>query len=220
MGGKRWTDEENAQIAGLAEQALTATDNMHLFPGRTFFGVTMQASRIGVALSLHSGWEQWERDLLTRIYHGRESIKVAVHRLLPHRGYVAAKTEAARIGLTGTRPEGGRTGYSWIFRSIELQLDGGKRMTADDLAFAVGASGSATRQAIEREHGAKVRVGEWKRTRGFEHLTAMWELGSGPDAPRPVPLTSNQLNKRRWARKKEHARSSDPFSTIVQQVTA
>ena len=84
-----------------------------------------------------------------------------MRRLLPSRSYLAAKGEAQRLGLSGTKPRTGRTGYSWIERALEDALADGARMTAKQLAAMTGASINAIGKVLAKNRGTKFRVADW-----------------------------------------------------------
>lgn len=219
MGAKRWTDEEQQVLRGIAEQGLTLIDHMHLLPGRTWHGARVFASKAGISF----GWNAWtpeERDRLREIYQSDESIKVGLRRLLPHRSYGAAKGEAQRMGLMGTKKRVGSKGRSWVLRAIEMKLADDKQMTIPELVIATGASVSAIFQALNAVRGKRVHVGRWTRRSTVGDWMAVWELGPGPDAPRP-PRKSAAASARDWkARKRLRAGIFDPFATLAQQVTS
>lgn len=219
MGGKRWLDEENAQIKTLAEQGLTLIDNMHLLPGRTHDAAKVQASRLGVCLKDAATWTPEDHKLLRAIYRGDESIKAAVRRLLPHRGYSAARHEAQRLGIAGVK-RAGRSGYSWVFAAIEIALEDGKRLTSNQLITVTGASKNAVNTAIRNNHGKKIRIGDYTRESKVGNRSALWELGAGPDAPKPPPKSTAECCRDFKARKRAAAGHFDPFAGLVQQVTA
>lgn len=220
MGGKRWTDDEDAQIAKLAERGLTLIDNMHLLPGRTYDAAKVEASRLGISLKDAAAWSPEDRHQLRAIYKGNESIKAAVHRLMPHRGYLAAKREAQRIGIAGTISRAGRTGYSWVFAAIEAALADDGRMTQAQLATATGASANAVNKAIAKNHGKKIRIADHTRASKFGNHEGLWELGAGPDVPPPAPKTSSAASRDWRARERIRSGHVDPFAGLVQQVTA
>jgi hypothetical protein len=220
MGGRKWSNEENNVLADIAKQGLTLITQMHRLPGRSYDAAKVHASRVGVALSDGAVWSPAERATLRRIYRSNESIKVGVKRLLPHRGYLAAKGEAQRIGLSGTKSRAGREGYSWVEAAIIAILDDGGRMTVKQLAAATGASAHATDTALNRQHGKKFRVGDWSRSSIRGNWAALWELGSGDDAPRPPRKTSSQSSRECRHRMNTLGGASNPFATLMRQVAA
>ncbi|MFM0243801.1 hypothetical protein [Paraburkholderia sediminicola] len=220
MGGKRWSDEENAVLADISREQLTLVSQMHRLPGRNWDAARNQASRIGVTFGDARAWTPQERALLKRIYASNESIKVGVRRHLPDRTYITAKGEAQRMGLTGTKTRRGRAGYSWVEIAIEAALQDGRRLSANQLQERTGACKGGILKLLAKHHGKKFRIGDWMRSFSVGRYTALWELGSEPDAPRPASKTSTECCRTWRERKKARAGQINPFAGLVQQVTA
>ncbi|RQZ17251.1 hypothetical protein DIE15_12315 [Burkholderia sp. Bp9031] len=216
MGGKRWSDDEIATMKQIAESGETLLSQMHRLPGRTWAAARLYASKEGIAFKESVSWSADEQARLRKIYSSNESIKLGVRRLLPHRSYLAAKGEAQRLGLSGTKTRTGRTGYSWIERAIEDVLANGGRMTVKQLATRTGGSINAIGKVLAKNRGTKFRVADWERVGG----AAVWELGSGPDAPRRPPRTAADACRAFRERSRIRAGRVDPFASLIQQVTA
>ena len=206
MGGKRWGDDEIATMARIAEKGDTLISQMHLLPGRTWEAARIAASREGIVFKDSISWSAEEQALLRKIYRSKESIKLGVRRLLPSRSYLAAKGEAQRLGLSGTKPRTGRTGYSWIERALEDALADGARMTAKQLAAMTGASINAIGKVLAKNRGTKFRVADWSHV----GAAALWELSSGPDAPRRARRTSAEACRAYRQRRRVRAGHVDP----------
>lgn len=221
MGGKRWSQAEDAVLAAIVKEGLSLISQMHRLPGRSHAAAKNYASKMDMLLSGATAWTPEEQSILRKIYRGKESIKLGVSRLLPNRSYLAAKGEAQRLGLSGTKKRVGRTGYSWVERAIETVLDAtSEQLSTKQLAEKTGASINAISKILAKQRGKKFRVGAWTRTGNVGDWTGMWELGKGPDAPRP-PRRSNTQNCRNYRRKQQiRAGHVNPFATIVQQVAA
>lgn len=216
MGGRRWSDDEIATMARIAAAGETLISQMHRLPGRTWAAARIVASREGIVFKDSVTWSADEQARLRKIYRSNESIKLGVRRLLPGRSYLAAKGEAQRLGLSGTKPRTGRTGYSWIERALEAALADGSRMTAKQLAAITGASINAIGKVLAKNRGTKFRVADWSHA----GAAALWELGSGPDAPRRARRTSAEACRAYRQRQRIRAGHVDPFATLIQQVTA
>lgn len=216
---KRWADEENATIEAIAKEGLTLISQMHRLPGRTWNAAKIQASRLDVSISAAVVWTPRDREKLHRIYASNESIKVGLRRLLPHRSYLAAKGEAQRLGLTGTKTRLGRTGYSWVERAIESVLEDGQRLTVKQLAAKTGASINAIDKIVAKLRGKKFRVGDWTRAAGVGNWAGMWELGAGPDAPRPPRKTATECCRTSRERQRIRAGQINPFASLLEQVS-
>jgi hypothetical protein len=220
MGGKRWSEAEKAAIAQMAKEGVFLIDGMDRLPGRTYDSARIYASKLGIAMKDAIVWTEEERAILRQIYRSKESIKVGMSKLLPHRGYIAAKGEASRLGLCGTKKRRGRTGYSWVERAVEQSLERHELLTVEDLVAKTGASVSSIGRALQRLHGKKAHIGGWARPNGIGDYAARWEAGGGPDAPRPPRKTAREAC--RDFRKKQQIRAGrvDPFATLIQQVAA
>lgn len=215
MGGRRWTTEEIATMAQIAKEGVPLISQMHRLPGRTWAAARLYASKEGIAFKESTSWSAEEQALLGKIYRGNESIKLGVRRLLPHRSYLAAKGEAQRLGLSGTKPRTGRTGYSWIERALEDALAAGARLTVKQLAKKTGGSINAIGKVLAGQRGKKFRVADWARGGA-----AIWELGSGPDAPRRAARSAADACRAYRERSRLRAGHVDPFASLIQQVTA
>lgn len=220
MGGRRWTAEEKAVLKDVAESSVTLLSQMHRLPGRTFDAARNHACRIGLALSASDAWTPEEVRVLKKIWRGDESIKAAVARLLPHRGYIAARGEAQRLGISGSKARTGRSGYSWVARACESILQDGQRLSIIQLAERTGASRNAVYKAIVKLHGTKFRVGEWVHLSTHGNFTGLWELGSGPDAVRPARKSASMSNRDLRERRMIRAGQGNPFFSIMNQVSA
>jgi hypothetical protein len=219
MAGK-WTAAENALLAEIASSNMSLCSQMHRFPGRTWDAARTHASRIGISLRSAEAWTPEEVRILKKIWRGDESIKAAVARLLPHRGYLAARGEAQRLGISGCKARTGRTGYSWVARACEELLQDGQRLSVIQLADRTGASRSSVYKAIVKLQGTKFRVGEWVRFSTHGDFAALWELGSGPDAPRPARKSAVIANREARERRLIRAGQGNPFFSVMQQVAA
>lgn len=220
MGARRWSPAEEAILVEISKSDLSLISQMHRLPGRSWDAARNHASRIGIALRAAEVWSPEEVRILKKIWRGSESIKVGVARFLPHRGYLAAKGEAQRLGISGCKGRSGRTGYSWIARACEDALQDGARLTVIQLADRLGASRSAVHKALLRQHGTKFRVGDWVRFSTFGDLAGLWEVGVGPDAERPPRKTASVSNRDSRERRMIRAGQGNPFFSLINQVAA
>jgi hypothetical protein len=218
MGGKRWSEAEKAVIAQMAKEGIFLIDGMDRLPGRTYDSARIVASKLKIAMKDAVAWTDEEREALRQIYRSKESIKVGMAKHLPNRGYIAAKGEAQRMGLTGTKKRRGRTGYSWVERAVEQALERNDLLAVDELVEKTGASISSIGRALQRMHGKKAHIGGWTRPHGNGDYAARWAIGGGADTPRPPRKTAREAC--RDFRKKQQIRAGrmDPFATLIQQV--
>ncbi|MPW16931.1 hypothetical protein GCT13_08300 [Paraburkholderia sp. CNPSo 3157] len=220
MGARRWSPAEEAILAEIAKRDLTLISQMHRLPGRTWEAAKNHSSRIGVALRAAEVWSPQEIRTLKKIWRGDESIKSAVARLLPHRGYLAAKGEAQRLGIQGTKKRTGRLGYSWIARACEDALQDGRRLSSAQLAEIVGATPNSVQCALAKARGRTFHIGEWTRMSTYGRFCGLWELGGGPDAERPAGKTIKAANRDAQERRRIRAGNGNPFFSLINQVTA
>lgn len=208
-------------LRGIGGSGKSLTEQLHLLPGRTFYGAKTKASDLGIALSAYCDWSEAERETLRKIYRSKESVKAAVDRLLPNRGYIAARAEAFRLGITGKPQCGtkGRIGYSWILRAIEVCLARDVPMTVRQLADEIGVDLSSVGDVLRKYHGKKFRISDW--TRGHHRWVARWDMAKLPDAAKPAPQTRTEASRAWRARKKIRAGiAANPFASLIQQVAA
>lgn len=214
-----WSEEEDDVIRDVARRGLSLIDEMHRLPGRTWAGARQHAwSHLKLRLSVQRAWSDDEHAILRQIYASDESVKHGCARLLKSRTYNQAKQEAAKIGLANQGVH--RVyGYSSIFYRIERALAEDRAASVKELAAELGVSIAATGRALNKQRGARARVGDYGRISngGLEDL---WVLGSGPDAPRPPRKTSTAACRTKRARAKVRAGRFDPFSTLRQQIAA
>lgn len=220
MGARRWSPAEEAILVEISKSDLSLISQMHRLPGRSWDAARNHASRIGISLRAAEVWSPEEIRVLKKIWRGDESIKAAVARLLPHRGYLAARGEAQRLGISGRKARTGRTGYSWVARACEEILQDGQRLSIVQLAERTGASNNAVHKALSKQQGSKFRVGEWVRLSTFGDLAGLWELGSGPDAARPPRKSAAVANRESRERRMIRAGQGNPFFSIMKQVAA
>jgi len=217
--GKAWTPEEKAILKEVSDSDLTLISQMHRLPGRTFSAARIHASRNDIGLKGPGMWSPAEIRILKKIYRGDESIKGAVAKLLPQRGYVAAKAEAVRLGLTGPKKRG-RIGYSLVAAACEKALEDGQRFTADALSTKTGWKLHAVHRALAKARGKKFRVAEWTRLAIHGDFCAVWEIGTEPDAPRPARKHYSVSNREARVRRSIRAGNVNPFQTLINQVAA
>jgi len=220
MGGKRWSNEENAILEAIAKEGAPLISQMHRLPGRTWESAKGHATGKGIRFSEASTWTDAERAILRQIYAGTESIKLGVSRRLPGRSYASAKAEASRLEIVGSVSRSERTGYSWIDLSLETILANGERMTVKQLAKQIGAQVQSVHNLLSKMRGTKYRIAEWTRETLTGDWAARWELGVGPDARRPARMTATECCRGYRQRLRMRAGATNPFASLVQQVAA
>jgi hypothetical protein len=211
---KKWSDEEKAVLREVSQSDLTLMSQMHRLPGRTHTSARHYASRVmKLPLRSQNPWSPEEREILRGIYSSTESIKHAVARLLPHRTYPMAKSEAMRLRITRSGQR--RTyGYSVLFRQIELILAGGHKASVRELAQQLNVSIGGVDHAMRRQHGTHVRIAGYRRAANGG-LAALWALGTGADAPRPERKSSTEACREYRARLRVKAGAINPWAGLA-----
>lgn len=221
MPRKAWSEEELAVLRDVSRNCITLASQMHRLPGRTITAAKCQASKSGISLKGDAFWTTREVEILKRIWYGKESLKVALARELPHRTYNGARSEAARLGLTANFDGGrtGRNGYSWLLPSIERVLADGEMRTAALIAREVGVTERSVGQVLRLHRGRAFRVAGW--TWPTDKWAACWSLGAEPDVPKPAPKGSRAATRAYQQRQRirRHA-GANVFASIAQQVAA
>jgi hypothetical protein len=221
MGAKRWSPLEDAILLGISKRGETLVAQVHRLPGRSYDGAKKRASELGITFRA-TPWTERERAILRRIYKSDESVKHAVARLLKNRTYAMAKSEAQQLGISGTKGERRVYGYSAIFRGVERLLAGGRMESMTVLAEELGVTVSGVRSAILRQHGKRIRIGDYRRVNGGG-LADLWVLGSGPDAQRPPRKTPSEACRSYRQRLRIRDGAFNPFAglgNLPQQVSA
>ncbi|WP_321878456.1 hypothetical protein [Paraburkholderia bannensis] len=215
--GKRWSDEEIAELKQISESGLVLSEQMHRFPGRTFYALKTFASKRGFSFRSTTDWTEEERAALRAVYASRKSIKAAARDLLPNRTYLAIKGEAFRLGIR-VKHRTGRVGRSWVWAGIEQAL-AEESLTVAQLAERVGASLTSVTTAIELRR-SEVHIGDWPRDAVTGRRSAAWELGAGRDAPRPAPQSSRLKCRQQRLKKRLRAGTLDPFAQMRSQINS
>lgn len=219
MPGHRWTESEIATLRALSEKRLPIVQNMHLLPGRTIQGAKSLASKLKISLAGADDWTPEDIAVLRKIYRTKRSIKLQVAELLPHRTYVSAKAEARRLGIaakehTGT---GGRKGYSWVLRSVEMLLERDGPATSKELARKCGGN-ERTINALIKANRKRFYVAGWSGA--AQNLAVRWDLGNLPDVPKPPRVTPNEASRVYRLKRRIRAGSINPFEGLILQVAA
>ncbi|MBB5462899.1 hypothetical protein [Paraburkholderia sp. Cpub6] len=219
MGGRKWSEQEDAVLREVSESDVTLLSQMHRLPGREWNSAKCRASKLGLALSNHVEWTEEERAVLREIWTSDMSIKVGMKRL-PRRGYDAARSEAQRLGISGKRGRTGRIGYAFVKPAIIAALEKESPLRADQLAQITGATVRQIHKTLAAGRSTTFRVDDWSRKSTFGDPTACWALGAAPDAPRPARKPTHVSQKESAARMRVRAGRFNPFATLVSQVAA
>jgi hypothetical protein len=219
MGGRKWSEHEDAILRDVSQRGVTLLSQMHRLPDREWNAAKSRASKLGIKLSTHVEWSEQERQILREIWASNVSIKVGMKRL-PDRGYDAARSEAQRLGILGKRGTTGRTGYAFVQPAIIAALEKESPLRADQLAEITGATIRQVHKVLRAGHSKVFRIDGWVRKATFGDAAACWALGSAPDATRPDPKPAHVSQKESAARMRVRRGRFDPFATLVMQVAA
>lgn len=219
MGGRKWSEQEDAVLREVGATDVTLLSQMHRLPGREWNAAKCRAAKLGISLLNRVEWTAEERQILREIWASNLSIKIGMKRL-PHRSYDAARSEAQRLGIGGKRGTTGRTGYAFVQPAIEAALRKESPQRADQLAFVTGATIRQVHKVLRAGHSKVFRIDGWVRKATFGDPAACWALGSAPDAPRPDPKPAHVSQKESAARMRVRRGRFDPFATLVMQVAA
>lgn len=217
MGGKSWTPEEDARLKEVFERGDNIARSVEYFPGRTYDGIKVRATRIGVVHADYRSWTPEEDEILRDIWTTPLSIKAGMHRL-ERRSYDAAKIRALRLRLGAKTPAEKGT-RSWVLRAVKAVLAKGVHMSMSEIAEATGVDRKSIQDVISNHHGKTFYVADWKRV-DTNHLAMKWAIGTGPDAPKPPPKSPLEYWKGYRDRKRIARGAFNPFATVSGEVVA
>lgn len=124
--------------------------------------------------------------------------------LLPRHPWISIREYGYRnLGLR--RPRGCRPAPGWLrMRSLLVQTPMTARRIAEELGFSI----TRARELMQL-HRAELRIVRWEWLNESRRPSAVWGIGSGPDARRPVGRRAAPTPRRR----------ADPFEQLVAQVS-
>lgn len=219
MGAKRWTSQEDEILREIWHSKETMSQQIHRLPWRTIEGSKARAESLGLG-SRYVAWTNEEDRILTEIWSMGTSLKSQMHRL-PNRSWKAAIDRARVIGLKARPAKQFVSKYSWVEDVVIAELAKGTPLSAHLIADRTPASYQRAIQILRRGHGSKYRIADWERRNvtGTGSWTAIWALGSEPDAPRPANK-SREAQSRDYRQKKRIAAGRfNPFLAAAGLVT-
>lgn len=215
MGAPKWTEAEDAI---LRENWLNNRDAIEkwvpLIPGRTRNGIAKRAEFLGLGNRMDErAWSKEEDDRLRDAWSSPGPLKWKLDQF-PGRTWPALCNRGVFLGLptrTKKRVIGMKT--AWAEDQIAKTLIASDPLTVKELARLSGVSASHVGRLLGDGRGKKYRIAEWVRTRftGCGDWWPKWELGSGPDAPKPMNQTRAQRNASVRAKRRIKAAQSNPF---------
>lgn len=150
----------------------------------------------------HNTWTTHEIALVAQHYATRmPAAELAA--LIPRHPWISIREYGNRkLGLR--RPRGTRPAPGWLrMRALLAQTPMTASRVADELGFSV----TRARELMQL-HRVELRIVRWEWSNQFGRPSAVWGVGSGPDARRPV------------GKRSESPRRADPFEQLVAQVSA
>jgi hypothetical protein len=221
MGGRHWTEQEDAALRSFWHAGGTIESHLHLLPGRSKESATSRADklRLGTRHGPFVLWTAEEDAILRQIWATKGSLKSRLH-LLPGRSWRAALVRAATIGLKGRDPKHRADCYSWVEQEIDRILSNGGALTVRQIADRTTASYVAVQQALRRQRSKKYHVEGWTRTRvtGTGSWWPKWAIGADEDVPKPKSKPHAQVAREWRAKKKIKEGEFNPFAIAMNQV--
>lgn len=96
-----------------------------------------------------------------------------------------------------------------------------ERMTVAELNEETGIGLAALRRFLTVAKNYRLAyIAEWRRSGAAHNLVAAWRLGSQSNAPRPAPVTRQQINAKHWqlrAAKRDHLRLIQAISAPLKE---
>jgi hypothetical protein len=217
MGGKSWTQAEDAKLKEIFESGENIAQCVSLFPGRTYQAIKVHADRVGIEHADYRSWTPGEDQILREIWTTPRNIKEGMHRL-ERRSYEAAKIRAARLGLGKKTPAEPGT-RSWVLRAVMAFLKGGAHKSMNEIADEMGIDRKSIQSTIKAFHGKEFYIASWVQT-DANHRVMKWALGAGHDAPKPAPKSPAQCNREYRQRNRVSLVKVNPFAAALGLVEA
>lgn len=171
-------------------------------------------------------WSDEEIEIVRAAWLGDGNFKSCL-RLLDNRTYAAASTYAKRRLNLGPRPHSDRgvPAYAWDMVMAELKKSPG---TSTELIQRTGLSEAAVfKQLRESKPGkrGKTHIVEWRRRSTGGSPLAVYAIGPGENAVKPVPYTTAEKIKATKARRRSNKtciqlKSVNPFAAAAGLVIA
>lgn len=198
MGAPKWTEPEDAI---LRDNWLNNRDAvakwMHLIPDRTRDGISKRAAFLGLGNRMDErAWSKEDDDRLRAVWAAPGPLKWKLDQF-PGRTWPALCNRGVFLGLprrTAQRVIG--VNAAWAEDQIVKVLTNSDPLTVKELARMSGVSITHVQRLMSDGEGKKYHVGAWTRTRftGCGDWWPKWELGGGPNVPKPEKQTRAERN--------------------------
>lgn len=215
MGAPKWTEAEDAALRENWRNNRDAIAKWaYLIPGRTPWGIAKRAEFLSLGNRMDErAWSPEEDQRLKDAWSAPGPLKWKLDQF-PGRTWPALCNRGVFLGLptrTKKRVIGMKT--AWAEDQLIKALTDSDPLTVKELARSAGVSVSRTYSLLCDGHGKKFRIAEWTRTRftGCGDWWPKWELGSGPDAPKPANQTREERNASVRAKRRVKTAQSNPF---------
>lgn len=171
-------------------------------------------------------WTSEEESLLREVSANSLPIKASMH-LFPGRTHCAVVGRMARLGLKKRAP-GRQVKYveSLAFTTLRQTLQDHGPLDCKSLARVAGVSYRRAHEFM-KQNRAQMHVASWTRDGGHGYYAAVWKLGAGEDAARPVPITKAEMDRRAALKRKlakhgegKKVRAFNPFAAALGLVEA
>lgn len=162
-------------------------------------------------------WKKEEDDLLRKVWGERGSLKVHA-KLFDRRDNNALHIRGKRLGLP-PRMSLATDRYSVVRQKIAEAFESGFVGTVQELCDVTGQCEREVLRRVTEGHGTKYRICDWVRKKAFSDWTAVYELGTEPDEPRPATQTNKEKRKRHNEKRRISEGRVNPFAALISQVT-
>lgn len=221
MGGRHWTDREDAAIRSFWNADGIIESHIHQLPGRTRHSVIQRARVLKLGPRHHAcvAWTPAEDELLRLVWSGKGSLKSNLHRI-PGRTWRGCLVRARTIGLNARTAKQRASTYSWVDEEVERILSNKGALTVRQISEQTTASRVAIQQALRRNHHKKYHIEGWTRTRpnGVGSWWPKWAIGADDDVPKPKKKSPAQVTREWRAKQKIKAGEYNPFAIAMNQV--
>ncbi|NPT59071.1 hypothetical protein [Paraburkholderia elongata] len=220
MGGRLWTKEEDAILASFWKGGGEIVSHLSKLPGRTVDAAQIRARYLKLG-SRYNMWTDEEDAVLRGVWTMGCSLKSQLHRL-PNRTWKSALDRARVLGLPKRKASEYVSKYSWAEEVITRELERGYPMTARQIEARTPASYERATQILRAGHGTKYRISGWLRSNplGSGCWTAIWAMGTEPDAPKPEKKPRSMQCREYRTRKNIASGKINPFAVAMNQVSA
>lgn len=162
-------------------------------------------------------WKPEEDELLRKVWGMRGSLKVHA-KLFDRRDNNALHIRGKRLGLP-PRMALATDRYSVVRQKVAEAFEAGFTGTVQELCVVTEQCEREVLRRVTESHGSKYRICDWVRKQAFSDWTAVYTLGTEPDAPKPATQTNREKRKRHNEKRRLKEGRMNPFAGLISQVT-